>query len=98
MILEAMASGLPVIAAPAGGVADHLRDDLNGLAYPAGDVEAMARAMIALALQRDRAATLGAGARSTAEALDWSHELDRLDDSYREVIARHGASPVAASA
>ena len=40
--LEAMASGLPVIAAPAGGVADHLRDDLNGLAYPAGDVEAMA--------------------------------------------------------
>ncbi len=98
VILEAMASGLPVIAAPAGGVADHLRDDLNGLAYPAGDVEAMARAMIALALQRDRAATLGAGARSTAEALDWSHELNRLDDSYREVIARHGASPVAASA
>jgi glycosyltransferase involved in cell wall biosynthesis len=26
VILEAMASGLPVIAAPAGGVADHLRD------------------------------------------------------------------------
>ena len=28
VVLEAMSSGLPVIAVPAGGVADHLRDDV----------------------------------------------------------------------
>lgn len=98
VILEAMASGLPVIAAPAGGVADHLRHDDNGLAYPAGDVDAMARAMVALALDRERAFTLGAGARAGAEPLDWSHELDRLDESYREVIAGYGAPIVAVGA
>ena len=49
VVLEAMASGLPVVAAPAGGVRDHLRDGRNGLAYPAGDVGAMARAMVKLA-------------------------------------------------
>ena len=36
VVLEAMASGLPVIAVPAGGVADHLRDDVNGIATPPG--------------------------------------------------------------
>lgn len=99
VILEAMASGLPVIAAPAGGVADHLRHDVNGLAYPALDADAMADAMVALVLDRARAAALGAGARATAERLDWSHEIDRLDASYREVIARGaGARTLGATA
>jgi hypothetical protein len=38
VVLEAMSSGLPVIAVPAGGVADHLRDGFNGIACAAGDV------------------------------------------------------------
>ncbi|MEP6692109.1 MAG: glycosyltransferase family 1 protein [Gemmatimonadaceae bacterium] len=88
VVLEAMASGLPVIATPAGGVADHLRDGVNGLAYPARNAEALAHAMVALALDRGRAAALGAAARQTAELLDWEREIDRLDVSYREVCAQ----------
>ena len=104
VVLEAMASGLPVIATPAGGVADHLRDGINGIAYPPGDVAAMAHAMVSLALDRDRLATLGAGARRSAEALSWEWELDRLDESYREICATplndagRALSPLAASA
>lgn len=85
VILEAMASGLPVVATPAGGVADHLRDGINGLAFPAGDVLAMARAIARLAMQVGTRRNLGAGARRTAESLGWEQELDRLDASYREV-------------
>ena len=86
VVLEAMASGLPVIAAPAGGVADHLRHGVNGLAYPGGDVEELAKAMIRLAQQPQLAHRLAEGARATAERLDWERELDRLDASYREVV------------
>jgi glycosyltransferase involved in cell wall biosynthesis len=88
VVLEAMASGLPVIATPSGGVADHLRDGVNGVAYPPRDTEAMAAAMVALATDPERARRLGEGARRTAEALSWDHELDRLDVSYREVLSR----------
>lgn len=88
VVLEAMAAGLPVIATPAGGVADNLRDGENGLAFPPGDAAACAAAMQRLvgdeALQR----TLRDGARRWSERRTWEHELDRLDTSYREVLSR----------
>jgi glycosyltransferase involved in cell wall biosynthesis len=86
VILEAMASGLPVIASPAGGVADHLRHGVNGLAYPPNDVDAMARSIVALVLNRSERQRMAREARLTAEALSWERELDRLDASYREVM------------
>lgn len=93
VMLEAMASGLPVIATPAGGIADHLRHEENGLAYPAGDVTGMAHAIVRLCMNRKLRDDLARGARRTAEGLDWEGELDRLDASYREVCVAHAAQP-----
>ena len=86
VILEAFASGLPVIAAPAGGVADHLRDGVNGASYRPGDADALAAAMIGMVENPLRVLDLRSGARRTAEALDWNEELDRLDDDLRMVM------------
>jgi glycosyltransferase involved in cell wall biosynthesis len=94
VVLEAMAAGLPVIATPAGGVADHLRDGENGIAYPANDTQALARAMVALATDPARSRALAPAARATAEALSWDRELDRLDASYREVVGGVTAAPM----
>lgn len=94
VVLEAMASGLPVIATPAGGVADHLRDEENGIAVPANRIEAMADAIVSLTLDPARRARLAQGARHTAVALDWESELDRLDQSYRAVL---GMEPTGSS-
>lgn len=85
VVLEAMASGLPVVAVPAGGVNDHLRDRVNGLAVPPMDAAGFAAAIVALADDGVLRERLVKGALITARALDWSRELDRLDESYREV-------------
>jgi glycosyltransferase involved in cell wall biosynthesis len=85
VVLEAMASGLPVVAVPAGGVADHLRHGENGLGCREGDVKAMAHAMVALAGDYALSRRLARGARRTAEQLSWDREMERLDESYREV-------------
>ena len=86
VVLEAMSSGLPVIAVPAGGVADHLRDDVNGVACAAEDTGDMAAAIVRLAVDRaPHPPPRRRSARMTAEALDWSIELDALDRSYREI-------------
>ncbi|MDQ3672827.1 MAG: glycosyltransferase family 1 protein [Gemmatimonadota bacterium] len=89
VMLEAMASGIPVIATPAGGIGDHLRHEENGLAFAASDVRQMAHAMVRLAMDPKLRDQLALGARRTAEGLDWEGELDRLDVSYREVCVIH---------
>jgi glycosyltransferase involved in cell wall biosynthesis len=100
VILEAMASGLPVVAAPVGGVSSHLHHHVNGLAYPPGDVKKFAGAMVRLVEDDALRRRLARGARVTAEGLSWSSEMDRLDESYREVIsaARRPALAVKVSA
>ena len=86
VVLEAMASGLPVVAVPAGGVRDHLQDGRNGLACREGDVHAMALAMVRLATEWGLSRRLARGARATVAGLSWDKEIERLDRSYREVV------------
>lgn len=90
VVLEAMAAGLPVIATPAGGVADNLRDGENGLAFSAMDAEACAAAMQRLVADRTLQLALRDGARRWAERRTWEQEMDRLDASYHEVLSRSG--------
>ena len=86
VILEAMASGLPVIATPVGGVGVNLRHMMNGLAFKAGDVNSLAAEMERIVNDESLRRRLSAGARDWAELNDWDAELDRLDLSYREVL------------
>lgn len=86
VVLEAMASGLPVVAVPAGGVRDHLRDGRNGIACRDGDVAGMALAMVRIATEWGLSRRLARGARQSVESLSWDREIERLDRSYREVV------------
>lgn len=67
-ILEAMASGLPVIATEVGGNADLLLDGETGLLVPAAAPEAMAAALLKLAGDPARAAAFGVAGRERVEA------------------------------
>jgi glycosyltransferase involved in cell wall biosynthesis len=96
VVLEAMASGLPVIASPAGGVRDHLLDGENGIACPEGDAAEMARAMIRLTGDWTLSRRLASGARRTAEQLSWTREMERLDLSYQEICAGGEAAALTA--
>ncbi len=86
--LEAMASGLPVIAADAGGFRDSVRPGRNGVLAP-DDPAAFARAIVDLVSDPEVRARLGAGARATALARD-----QRAEDA--ELLAQYGAVTCAA--
>jgi sugar transferase (PEP-CTERM/EpsH1 system associated) len=66
-ILEAMASGVPVIATAVGGNADLVDHGRSGEIVPAGDVQAMANALLRLASDPARAASMGRAGRADAE-------------------------------
>ena len=69
-LVEAMASGLPIVATGVGGIPEYVGDDCAVLTPP-GDVEAMAAAILALARDPGRRARMALAARETALALDW---------------------------
>jgi glycosyltransferase involved in cell wall biosynthesis len=64
--LEAMERGRPVIASDVGGLPEIVADGETGFVVPAGDAEALADAMVALASDLPRAAAMGEAGRRRA--------------------------------
>jgi sugar transferase (PEP-CTERM/EpsH1 system associated) len=67
VILEAMASGVPVIATAAGGNGELVEAGRSGELVPVGDVEAMAQSIVGYARDRERARTAGQAGRAAVE-------------------------------
>lgn len=63
-VLEAMAAGTPVVATPVGGIADFLRDGVNGVAVPPDAAERLAAAVLDTLADRERATGLAYAAQA----------------------------------
>lgn len=70
--VEAMASGLAVVAYDYAAAAQHIRHGRNGIAVPYGDPAAFVQLAAGLAGDTARTMRLRTAARATAERLDWS--------------------------
>lgn len=79
-IAEAMAAGRPVIATDLGGAAELVGRDA-GVLVPAGDVEALARAMHALVPDVERRERLAETARARVRAFEPTVVVERLEDA-----------------
>ncbi len=84
-ILEAMASALPVLATRVGGNAELVAEAETGEIVPAGDVEALAAALVRLSTDPVRATTMGRAGRARAERL---FSLSAMVQAYRDLYDR----------
>jgi glycosyltransferase involved in cell wall biosynthesis len=93
-ILEAMASALPVLAFRVGGNAELVADGQTGALVPSGDVEALARELVALATDPSRAAAMGnAGRRRVEQHFSLAAMVKAYQSVYDDALAgaRSGA-------
>ena len=84
--LEAMASGLPVIAADAGGLRESVGHERTGLLVPPHDALAFAAAIEALVLDSGRRFRLAAAAREWVLQRDSAREDAELLAQYADLV------------
>lgn len=86
--LEASASGVPVIAAAAGGLGEAVLDGKTGQLLPTRRPADWASAITRLIEHPADAARQGAAGRAHAETQTWQRSADALAAAYRSVIDR----------
>ena len=89
--LEAMASGLPVVAANAGGFKTIVRHGTDGLLCAPHDAGAFADALSLLLARPELAAQMGEYALQTAKARSWDSVFSRLMEDYGEALQERAA-------
>ena len=93
VVLEAMASGSPVVALREGGVGEIVRDGETGILLdPDAPPDAFARALIRLADRAEIRRRMAEAARAYAESQSWDAIMDALRDRYAQVIEQAHSS------
>ena len=83
VLLEAMASGVPVIGSNSGGIPDIIEDGVNGLLVPPGDPDALNTAIIRIIEDPDLAEKFrNAGLKTVRERFSWDQIAARFMEIY----------------
>ena len=89
VVLEAYAFGIPVMGANLGGIAERIRDGVDGWLLPFDDSRAWAAAMQSAALDRGQVARLAANIRHLRTMTDVASEMAA---QYREILDARSAA------
>jgi glycosyltransferase involved in cell wall biosynthesis len=86
--LEAMASGLPVVASAVGGLLGTIDEGSSGFLVPSGDAGALADRLRLLLERPELRAQIGTDARAAVEReFTWQKAVEATSEVYREVAA-----------
>jgi glycosyltransferase involved in cell wall biosynthesis len=92
-LLEAMATGLPVVVTAVGGNPEIVREGVDGLLAPRGDAASIALALVRLLDDPALARRLSA---SAAARVNGTYRLDQTVDKYYQLYALHAGTRRAA--
>jgi len=95
--LEALASGLPVVAFDAAAAGEHVANGVAGLLVAPDDDDGFERAVCRLALHRQRIEAMRPHATAAARRVRWDDVLARFESDLQDTIDGHETpSPAAA--
>ncbi len=93
VVMEAMASGLAVVAYDQAAAGQLIRQGDNGLLAPSGDGAGFSRLARQLVGDLPRARAMGQRARETARRMDWGRIVEAVEAAYAQAIEQPFAQP-----
>ena len=88
VVLEAMASGTPLVTTAAGGIGSVVEDGRTALVVPERDAPAIARAICRLVANPTVARTIGQAAREEVQRrFGWNRAAERFEAAYARALA-----------
>jgi glycosyltransferase involved in cell wall biosynthesis len=89
-LMEAMASGCPIVATAVGGVPDAIRSGVDGLLVEPGRPRDLADCIATLIVDPDRRSVLSCAAKERTAIFDITRPTSRIQDVYATLVARRG--------
>ncbi len=91
VVVEAMASALPVVATQAGGIPEIVSNGESGILIPPQDVDALTDALLMLSQNPDLRRKMGDRGRSVAERFDINPHTRLFEQTYKSILEGQSA-------
>jgi len=89
VVLESMASGVPVIGVKSGGVQDLIHDGITGFLVEPGDTQAFVNRLLLLKNDKQLRATMAQNGRRETEQWSWGASMAKLRNEQYTVALSH---------
>jgi glycosyltransferase involved in cell wall biosynthesis len=87
-LLEAMASGLPVLVTPTGGTMELVEPGVNGFVFDWGNVNSLAGHLRSLSRDRSLIRRMGLASHARAGCFTWEAAAGRYLDMFERIVSR----------
>jgi glycosyltransferase involved in cell wall biosynthesis len=87
-LVEAMASGRPIIGTKMGGTPQVITDGENGLLVPAKDPKALAQAILRVISDHDFASRLGSNGAVMSKNFSWDIQTEKYTKLFEEILGK----------
>jgi glycosyltransferase involved in cell wall biosynthesis len=88
VVLEAMGSGLPIVASRVQGVEDLVEVGTNGCLFAPGDVDGLAKSLIEMINNGEQRVHMGKASVARVQKYDWRNIAASYLDIYRQILSQ----------
>ncbi|RKU35777.1 glycosyltransferase family 4 protein [Candidatus Poribacteria bacterium] len=88
VVLEAMGTGLPIVASRVQGIEELVAEDVNGALFDPGDADGLARCLVKLINAGKRRVEMGKASVERVKPYDWKNIADAYLALYADILAK----------